>query len=82
MTREEWDAAGYHDFVPWSLATWKERIGLLCFWAIMWGVVMPACLIAILAVTGMMIEGIGRQNAEHDRCLKNATNGYEIRQCH
>lgn len=65
----------------WRLLTWPERLGLCAFWAVGWGVVFPALLIGALFIMGAMIEGIGQQNAEHDRCLKHATNGYEIRAC-
>ncbi len=65
----------------WRTLNWKERIGLSVFWVVGFGVVVPVGLIAILMIFGMMIEGIGQHNVQHDRCLKHATNGYEIKQC-
>ena len=40
----------------------------------------PFALLA-MAVFGLMIERAGERQEEHNRCLKNATNGYEIKQC-
>jgi len=46
-----------------------------------------ACLVCIvlfaggLVVVAQIIDGNSRYAAERDRCLKNATNGYEIKQC-
>lgn len=36
---------------------------------------------ATLMVLGMMLDGVSQYNVEHDRCLKHATNGLEIRAC-
>ena len=44
-------------------------------------ILVPPMLLGVLMVVGMMIEVIGQHNEEHERCLKRATNGYEIRQC-
>lgn len=83
MTREEWDAqkGSAPDFVPWALATWRERLSLCAFYAVMYGVVTPALLLGIMWVVGSTIDGFALRNTEHDRCLKQATNGYEIKQC-
>lgn len=61
-------------------ANWRERYMMAhCFCA--------ASVIGLwmfgfgLVVLGGAADGIGRYNAEHDRCLKHATNGYEIKQC-
>lgn len=35
----------------------------------------------LVFVLGPMIDGVAHRSEEHDRCLKNATNGYEIKQC-
>ena len=37
--------------------------------------------LAVLTVLGMAIEGIGRHQEDRERCLKQATNGYEIERC-
>lgn len=57
---------------PWQL---KLLHGVL------WVTVFPAMFIGALVVLGMMVEGYGKYRAEKDRCLKHATNGYEIKQC-
>lgn len=50
----------------------KYMLTLLC--------ALPLAL-GLIVLFGMMIEDIGQRDEEHDRCLKNAINGYEIRQC-
>lgn len=37
--------------------------------------------VAVFSVIGMTIESIGQYQEDRDRCLKLATNGYEIEQC-
>jgi len=92
QTRAQWEAErdarrrytgewGFDPGMPWRIATWGERAGIVLFHAIMWGGVFPAMLIGGLFVLGTMADGISRHNAEHDRCLKHATNGFEIKQC-
>lgn len=44
-------------------------------------VLMPPMLLGMLMMLGMVIEGIGQHNEQHDRCLKAAKTGYEIKQC-
>lgn len=34
-----------------------------------------------IALLGAMIEGVTDWQIEHERCLKRATNGYEISKC-
>jgi hypothetical protein len=36
---------------------------------------------AVLLVLGEMIDGANERSADHERCLKHATNGYEIKEC-
>lgn len=89
MTREEYDqncirlrkAFVVPDPPPWAISTWKERVGHVVFYMIMWGVVFPAMLFGAVWVLGTMAEGIVDYNMQHDRCLKQAINGYEIRRC-
>ena len=35
----------------------------------------------VLYAIGESVEGISRYNSEHNRCLQQATNGMEIKQC-
>ena len=92
ITRAEWQAEkaardlemgtwGFDPLMPWHVANWHERLGIMFFYAVGWGVVFPAMLIGGLWLLGSIGVGVGRYNEEHDRCLKNATNGYEIREC-
>lgn len=72
---------GFDPEMPWSVAYWYERIGIIAFYGFMWGIVLPAMTVGMLWVFGMMIDGNDRYHEENDRCLKHATNGYEIREC-
>jgi hypothetical protein len=54
--------------------TWKEWVTLAVF--------VPPMFLGALAIFGVMIDGIGAGREQRDRCLKNATSGYEISQCH
>lgn len=56
---------------------WQEKMLL----AIMWVVVFPAMIFGALMFLDLVVKGYSKYLTEHDRCLKNATNGYEIRQC-
>lgn len=35
----------------------------------------------VFLILSSAADGISRHNVEHDKCLKQATNGYEIKQC-
>lgn len=37
--------------------------------------------VMVLGLIGAAVEGVADWQVEHDRCLKHATNGYEIRRC-
>src|ERR1700676_1325552 len=92
-TRAEWNAyeadrkarVGTHGFdpdMPWHVARWRERVGIILFWGIIWCGVFPAMLIGGLMLMGIVIDGMERYDVQHDSCLKHATNGYEIKECH
>jgi len=66
----------------WRDANWRERIGLATFYFGMWGIAFPTMCIGALMLLGLLIDGFEQRSTEHDRCLKQATNGYEIKQCH
>ena len=88
-TRQEWEAvkASFppqyrYQFwpMPWGIATWKER-GLL---VLTYAGMLIAGLIGFLAVMWLlasMVDVASQRNVDHDRCLKHATDGYEIRKC-
>ena len=46
------------------------------------GVVALVGALALITIVGMVIESRGTYVEDHERCLKHATNGYEIEQCH
>lgn len=56
---------------------WKETLITITLGAI----VVPPLLVLLLWLVGGAIETVAKHSEEHDRCLKQATNGYEIRQC-
>jgi hypothetical protein len=93
QTRAEWQAQqderqrrlgtwGFDPEMPWRVANWKERLGIVFFYGFMWGIVFPGMFVGALLVFGMMIDGHDRYHEEHDRCMKHAHSGYEIEQCH
>lgn len=60
--------------------SWKER----CYQAGIWLVLLGATgvgLVFILLLFGQAVDVATQRSIEHDRCLKRATNGYEIQQC-
>ena len=92
MDRAEWEAEkaaehlrmgtwGFDPGMPWHIAKWHERLGIVLFYAIGWGVVFPAMFIGMLWLLGSMGEGYTQYRTDHDRCMKHATNGYEIERC-
>ena len=77
--RSDWER--HKNYPPrWSWATWPERAEIVAVW-IASGVVGLAMVIGTIFILGLMIENVGQYHEEHDRCLKLATNGYEIKQC-
>jgi hypothetical protein len=52
---------------------WKEVFALVIF--------TPPAFLAVMWLVTTTAEEFGRRQVEHERCLKNATNGYEIQQC-
>lgn len=72
---------GGNNTIPWRGASWSQRLRLCALWLLLWGVAFPALLIGGLWLLGAVMDGVSRHKTEHDRCLKRATNGYEIKQC-
>jgi hypothetical protein len=64
----------------WREKTWGERGQTVICWtaALVIGLAMFG---GGLLVIGESLDGISRYNSEHNRCLQNATNGLEIKQC-
>lgn len=42
---------------------------------------LPPMLLAVLWVFGAAVEGVAKHSEDRERCLRNATNGLEIRDC-
>lgn len=64
----------------WREKTWSERAQTVAA-GILACVIGTGMLLFALYVLGLMIENAGQYSDEHDRCLKHATNGLEIKQC-
>lgn len=56
---------------------WWQRIACV----LVMFVVVVALFVFAMVGFGILIEGIGQQQAEHDKCLRHATNGLEIKEC-
>ena len=39
-------------------------------------------IVGILFILGAMMDNNDQYHTNHDRCLKQATNGYDIQKCH
>ena len=48
---------------------------------IMGAMIVGVAFFAGSALLGLMIDGMGTYQEQHERCLKSATNGYEIEKC-
>lgn len=44
-------------------------------------ILVPPMFLGVMMLIGLVIEGIGENSEQHDRCLKAATNGYDIKRC-
>ena len=64
----------------WREKTWGER-GQTVLANALAGIIGAGMFIGALLVIGECLDGVSRYNSEHDRCLKHATNGYDIKQC-
>lgn len=89
MTRAEYDdwKNSYppeHQYQFWPpplhLATWKELPGILLYW-LAGVVVVVVGFLLVMWLFASMIDAAGERSAQHDRCMKHATNGYEIERC-
>lgn len=80
--RSDWEAQRHSNEIlpPWKVATLGERlVKLVCWFASPF--IVGAMFIGLMTVFGMMIEGVAQRSEDHDRCMKHATNGYEIERC-
>jgi hypothetical protein len=52
---------------------WKEILALAVF--------TPPAFLAVMWMIGATVEQIGKRQVEHERCLRNAVNWLEAREC-
>jgi len=67
-------------FLPWREMTRKER-ALTVVINLLGSVIIVVLFVGILFIVGMIVESNVQHHEEHDRCLRDATNGLEIKQC-
>lgn len=66
--------------LTWGDQTWGERAkSAISF--ILAAVIGLGMFVGGILVLGSALDGVDRYNSEHDRCLKQAMNGYEIKRC-
>lgn len=82
QTRAEWESRRFSNepYPPWRIATWPERGCKVLIWLLA-GAFFVGGIVAFFVVFGMMMEGASQRSEDHDRCMKHATNGYEIERC-
>ncbi len=64
-----------------SEMTWGERAQAALSFVFAFVIVGAGFVGLCIFVLAPMIDNMDRRSTEHDRCLKRATNGYEIKQC-
>jgi len=68
-------------FPKWSAATLGERVQMVVIQAFAWGVVFPVGVIGILAIIGVMIDGLAEYSTAITYCQTHAVTPYEYHQC-
>lgn len=66
--------------LTWREKTWVER-GQTVLANTLAGIIGAGMFVGALLVVGECLDGISRYKSDHERCLKHATNGYEIEHC-
>jgi hypothetical protein len=67
-------------YPPFRQATWRQRVEM-AFGVLIVSVFGVAMFIGAVLLLGRGADNLIRSKVEHDNCLRNATNGYEIREC-
>jgi hypothetical protein len=66
--------------LTWREQTWGERAKHVLAWLL--ATIFTICFaVGTLLILGQAMDGVDRYHVEHDRCLKHATNGYDIKRC-
>lgn len=87
MSREEFErdhATGFRNggvLWPWCQLTWKERIVRVLVVYPAMAVAVIAGFVGIMALVGMMIEGVAQRSEELDRCRRQADTPYGYHEC-
>jgi hypothetical protein len=66
--------------LTWREQTWSER-AQTALANLLATVIGLAMFVGAIVVIGECLDGVSRYKSEHDRCLKQATNGYDIKRC-
>ena len=53
--------------------TWPEII--------LTAILLPPAFIGVMVLLGTILDTAAQHSEQHDRCMKRATNGYEIERC-
>ena len=67
--------------LTWGEKTWAERVQTALCWIAMVAFGVAVFFAVVVYVIGPTLDGVGRYSEQRTRCLKNATNGYEIERC-
>lgn len=66
--------------VPWRFATCWERFVKIALW-LLGAVAVIVMFLALMALIATIVDNAADRSIEHERCMKQATNGHEIEQC-
>lgn len=87
MSREEFEREHARGFAnggmlwPWCQLTWKERVMRVVLVYPAMAAAVIGGFIAMLAVFGIIIEGVGQYSEQLDRCKRHAATPHEYHQC-
>ena len=87
MTREEFDRDHARGFInggvlfPWCLLSWKEKVLRIFLFTFVVPPLVLGGFVLTVGVLGGIIEGIGTNRAELERCQRHAVTPYEYHQC-
>jgi hypothetical protein len=83
MTREEWELhhCWNEPYPAWKFMTWGERCTVVAAYFVLYFAVAPVTVAIGLWFFATMSSHAIQHHEDHERCLKQATNGYEIEKC-
>lgn len=74
MTDRDWS------MLTWGEKTWSERVQTAISMAVAF-VIASAMFLGVVLLLGQILDVQTQRLEEHERCLKHATNGYDIERC-